>query len=118
MLFVPPPMEDVMHGLMMDYELTIPALVRRAEQLHRNKTVVSRLPDRSLHRTTYGDILTRSRKLASALESLGVKPGDRVATFCWNHSRHLEAYYAVPCMGAVLHTLNLRLHPDDLAYIA
>lgn len=107
-----------MRGLMMDYEPTIPTLVRRAELLHRRKTIVSRRPDRSLHRTTYGEVLTRARKLASALEELGVEPGDRVATFCWNHSRHLEAYYAVPCMGAVLHTLNLRLHPDDLAYIA
>jgi fatty-acyl-CoA synthase len=107
-----------MHGLMMDFELTIPALVRRAEQLHARKAVVSRMPDGSLHRTTYGELIHRARTLAGALRELGVEPGDRVATFCWNHSRHLEAYYAVPCMGAVLHTLNLRLYPDDLTYIA
>ncbi|HEX4682989.1 MAG TPA: long-chain fatty acid--CoA ligase [Gemmatimonadaceae bacterium] len=107
-----------MHGLMMDFELTIPALIRRAERLHPRKLIVSRQPDRSLHHTTYGDVIHRARKLAGALRALGIEPGDRVATFCWNHSRHLEAYYAVPCMGAVLHTLNLRLFPDDLAYIA
>jgi fatty-acyl-CoA synthase len=107
-----------MHGLMMDFELTIPTLVRRAEQYHARKQIVSRLPDRSLHRTTYGELIVRARKLGTALEKLGVQPGDRVATFCWNHSRHLEAYYAIPCIGAVLHTLNLRLFPDDLAYIA
>jgi fatty-acyl-CoA synthase len=107
-----------MHGLMMDFELTIPTLVRRAEQYHARKQIVSRSPDRSLHRITYGELIVRARKLGTALETLGVQPGDRVATFCWNHSRHLEAYYAIPCIGAVLHTLNLRLFPDDLAYIA
>ncbi|HWJ21788.1 MAG TPA: long-chain fatty acid--CoA ligase [Gemmatimonadaceae bacterium] len=107
-----------MHGLMMDYELTIPTLVRRAEQLHAGKEIVSRRPDRSLHRTTYGEVIRRARSLAGALRALGVAPGDRVATFCWNHARHLEAYYGVPSMGAVLHTLNIRLHPDELTYVA
>lgn len=107
-----------MRGLMMDFELTVPTLVRRAEQLYARKTIVSRMPDRSLHRTTYGELIHRARKLAGALRELGIQPGDRVATFCWNHARHLEAYYGVPSMGAVLHTLNLRLHADDLAYIA
>ena len=107
-----------MHGLMMDYALTIPTIVRRAELYHPRKEVISRLPDGSLHRTSYGAIIARARKLGTALRELGVQPGDRVATFCWNHSRHLEAYYSIPCIGAVLHTLNIRLHPDDLAYIA
>ena len=110
--------EDSVHGLMMDFDLTIPVLVRHAERLHRHREIVSRRPDRSLHRTTYGAVIQRARQLADALRTLGVAPGDRVATFCWNHSRHLEAYYGVPGMGAVLHTLNIRLHPDDLAYIA
>ncbi|HEY4216517.1 MAG TPA: long-chain fatty acid--CoA ligase [Gemmatimonadaceae bacterium] len=106
-----------MRGLMMDFPLTIPAMVRRAEQMHPSKAIVSRRPDRSLHRTTYAECLTRARRLASALQSLGVRPSDRVATLCWNHHQHFEAYVAVPCMGAVLHTLNLRLHAAELEYI-
>ncbi len=102
----------------MDYQLTIPAILRRTESYFAGRPVVSRRPDGSLHRTTYGDCLRRARRLAAALTKLGVRPGDRVATLCWNHDRHLEAYFAVPMLGAVLHTLNLRLHPDELAYIA
>ncbi len=107
-----------MRGLMMDYQLTVPSLVRRAETLHARKEIVDRQPDGSIHRTTYGVLLNRARRLAGALQALGVHPGDRVATFCWNHHQHLEVYYGVPSMGAVLHTLNIRLHPDDLAFIA
>ncbi|MGH7525954.1 MAG: long-chain fatty acid--CoA ligase [Gemmatimonadales bacterium] len=102
----------------MDYQLTVPAILRRTEALFAGRPIVSRRPDRSLRRTTYGDCLRRARRLAFALERLGVRPGDRVATLCWNHDRHLEAYFAVPSLGAVLHTLNLRLHPDELGYIA
>src|SRR5262249_5640988 len=69
-------------------------------------------------RTTYAETLARSRKLIGALRALGVEHGDRVATFSWNHHQHLEAYYAIPSMGAVAHMLNIRLHPDELAYIA
>lgn len=107
-----------MRGLSMNYQLTIPAIARRAEQLHRRKPVVARQADRSIVRTTYGEVLQRSRRLIGALRALGVKRGDRVATFCWNHQQHLEVYYGVPAMGAVVHTLNIRLHPDELAYIA
>jgi fatty-acyl-CoA synthase len=85
--------------------------------MYGHKTIVSQLPDKSLHRYTYADMGQRVRQLAVALESLGVRQGDRVATLCWNHYWHLEAYYAVPAMGAVLHTLNLRLHHSDLEYI-
>jgi fatty-acyl-CoA synthase len=106
-----------MHGLMMDYALTIPAIARRAERMHPGKTIVARRADGSLHRTTYGETLARSRKLIGALRSLGVQRGDRVATFSWNHHQHLEAYYAVPSMGAVAHMLNIRLQPDELAFI-
>ena len=106
-----------MHGLMMDVPLSIPLLLRRTETLFGHKTLVSRRADRSLERRTYGEVLRRARGLAAGLASLGIKPGDRVATFCWNHSRHLEAYYGIPASGAVLHTLNIRLHPDELAYI-
>jgi fatty-acyl-CoA synthase len=103
---------------MMDYALTIPAVARRAERLHPDKTIVDRRPDGTLHRTTYGEVLMRSRKLIGALKSLGVERGDRVATFAWNHHQHLEAYYGVPSMGAVTHMLNIRLHADELAYVA
>ncbi len=107
-----------MHGLIMDFQLTIPAMLRRAEQLHHDREIVTRRGDMSIHRTTYGQIIARSKRLAVALKKLGVEDGDRVATFCWNHAQHLEAYLAIPCCGAVLHTLNLRLHPNDLSYIA
>ena len=107
-----------MHGLIMDFQLTIPAMLRRAEQLHHDREIVTRRGDMSIHRTTYGQMIARSKRLAVALKKLGIEDGDRVATFCWNHSQHLEAYLAIPCGGAVLHTLNLRLHPNDLTYIA
>lgn len=106
-----------MRGLMMDFPLTVPAMVRRAATLFADRRVVSRRPDRTLDRRTYADIVDRTRRLMVALRGLGVGRGDRVATLAWTHHRHLEAYLAVPSMGAVLHTLNLRLHPDDLAYI-
>jgi len=102
---------------MMDYGLTIPAIARRAERSHPGKSIVDRRPDGMLHRTTYGDVLSRSRRLIGALRSLGVERGDRVATFCWNHHEHLEVYYGVPSMGAVAHMLNIRLQADELAYI-
>jgi fatty-acyl-CoA synthase len=107
-----------MHGLIMDFQLTIPSMLRRAEQLHFDREIVTRQCDRSIHRYTYGEMIGRAKRLAVALRQLGVEDGDRVATFCWNHYRHLEAYMAIPCCGAVLHTLNLRLHPNDLSYIA
>jgi acyl-CoA synthetase (AMP-forming)/AMP-acid ligase II len=108
----------MMHGLIMDFQLTIPAMLRRAEQLHFDREIVTRLPDKSIHRTTYGEMVSRAKRLTLALQKLGVESGDRVATFCWNHYQHLEAYVAIPTAGAVLHTLNLRLHPNDLTYIA
>src|SRR5439155_1680505 len=70
-----------------------------------------------IHRTTYGEMVPRINRLAGVLKRIGVKPGDRVATLAWNNNRHLELYYAVPCMGAVLHTLNLRLFPQHLEFI-
>ena len=107
-----------MNGLMMDYQLTLPTILRRAETYFPGKEIVTRLPDRSFHRYTYADFGRRSRQLAVALQELGLERGDRVATLCWNHYQHLEAYFGIPCSGFVLHTLNLRLHPNDLAYIA
>ena len=107
-----------MLGLTMDYQLTVAAIARRAESLFGDRPVVSRRADGVVHRSTWAEVLRRAHRLASALRTLGVGPGDRVATLCWNHDRHLEAYFAVPMLGAVLHTLNLRLHPDELGYIA
>jgi fatty-acyl-CoA synthase len=105
-------------GLMMDFELTLPTLLRRAETYFSRNEIVSRQPDRSFARSTYADVTRRARQLAVALGRAGLERGDRVATLCWNHTQHLEAYLGVPCGGFVLHTLNLRLHHDDLAYIA
>ncbi|MBA2476212.1 MAG: long-chain fatty acid--CoA ligase [Actinobacteria bacterium] len=107
-----------MDGLIMDYQLTLPAILRRAEQLFGHKEIVTRLPDRSFHRYTYADFAVRAKRLALALAELGIGDGDRVGTLCWNHYRHLEAYYGIPLAGGVIHTLNLRLHPSDLTYIA
>jgi fatty-acyl-CoA synthase len=106
-----------MNGLMMDFPLTLAAIFRRAEQVFPRREIVTRRPDRSLHRYRYRDFADRTRRLASALQRLGIRPGDRVATLAWNHHQHLEAYFGIPLMGGVLHTLNLRLLPDELAYI-
>jgi fatty-acyl-CoA synthase len=106
-----------MKGLMMEYQLTLPTILRRAESLFGKKEIVSCLPDKSIHRYTYLDMARRAKKLAVALHQFGVRQGDRVATLCWNHYQHLEVYYAVPCMGAVIHPLNLRFSPDELSYI-
>ncbi|MBD0338011.1 MAG: AMP-binding protein, partial [Thermoleophilia bacterium] len=106
-----------MKGQIMDYELNVPAILRRAEALFGRREIVTRLPDKSFHRYTYADFAERSRRLASALLKLGLKDGERVATLCWNHYQHLEIYFGVPISGNIVHTLNLRLSPGDLAYI-
>jgi fatty-acyl-CoA synthase len=106
-----------MNGLMMDFPLTLAHLFERVGTYFPQTELVTRRPDKSLHRTTYGEWHRRVQRLANALVRLGVKPGDRVATLAWNTSRHLEIYFAVPLTGAVLHTVNPRLGPQDLAYI-
>jgi len=106
-----------MEGLMQDFPLTMHHIVRRMETLFARKEVVSKRAD-GLHRITYGQLAPRIRRAAAALHRLGVREGDRVATLAWNNYRHFELYYAIPCMGAVLHTLNLRLSPEQLAFIA
>lgn len=108
----------MLDGRMMDFPLTLTHFLYRARDYFAKTEVVSRRPDKSLHRHTYGDVYARSAKLANALTRLGVKKGARVATLCWNHTAHLEAYFGVAAMGAVVHTLNLRLHPNELGYIA
>ena len=107
-----------MASTMMDMPLTIAQIADRAEHWMGEATIASRRPDRSLHRTTYRDVIGRARRLARALVAAGIRPGDRVATLMWNHAEHLEAYFGIPLAGGVLHTLNLRLHPDDIAFIA
>ena len=106
-----------MDGLMMDYPLTLSPILRRAESLFGHKEIVTRRPDKSVHRYTYADFAPRAKRLAVALQHLGVRRGDRVATLCWNQYEHLEAYFGVPLAGGVLHTVNPRLHPSELAYI-
>jgi fatty-acyl-CoA synthase len=107
-----------MQGPMMDYQLTLPTLLRRSETYFGANEIVTRLPDKSFHRYTYADSCRRARALAVALQALGLERGDRVAPLCWTHHQHHEAYLGIPSGGFVLHTLNLRLHPNDLAYIA
>ena len=107
-----------MQSTMMDFPLTLAHILKRAGQLFATSEVVSRLPDKSLHRHSFREFHRRALALGGALQAAGLKPGDRVATLMWNHYAHLEAYFGIPCAGFVLHTLNLRLHPDDIAYIA
>ncbi|RDI30515.1 fatty-acyl-CoA synthase [Rhodococcus sp. AG1013] len=108
----------MINGLTMDdYPLSLTAVVERAERFHSGKDVVSRRPDGSIARTTLGACARRARRLATALAGLGIGDGDRVATLLWNQAEHLEMYFAVPAMGAVVHTLNPRLHSDELAFI-
>jgi fatty-acyl-CoA synthase len=106
-----------MNGLMMDWPLVIPNILRRAGQFFPEKEIVSRRGDGSIVRSNYGAVQRRVHRLMNVLRKLGVKPGDRVATCAWNHQRHLELYFAVPAIGGVLHTVNFRLARDQLLYI-
>jgi fatty-acyl-CoA synthase len=103
-------------GLMQDYPLTLHHVFWRLERLFGPKEVVTKRQT-GVHRYTYADLVQRVYRLANALERLGVQPGDRVGTLAWNNYRHLELYYAVPLLGAVLHTLNMRLFPDQLEFV-
>ncbi len=103
---------------MMPVHLSLNHLLDRAGHLFASNEVVSRLPDKSYVHHTYGDIYQRTRQLAQALVNLGLKKGERVATLCWNHHVHLECYFGIPAAGGVMHTLNLRLAPEELAWIA
>src|SRR5437660_4100555 len=104
-------------NLMMSYPLTLTHFFERSRRLFARKAIATRVPGKPLFRYTYGDFAERTMRLAGALAALGVRRGDRVATFAWNSHRHLELYWATPLSGAVLHTLNIRLSPLDLTYI-
>jgi fatty-acyl-CoA synthase len=107
-----------MLGLMQHHPLLISSLLVHAERHHGAQEVVSRRLEGDIHRTTYRELAARARRMAKAMQALGVGGGERVATLAWNGYRHLELYYAVSGMGAVLHTLNPRLHPDQVVWIA
>ena len=104
-----------MHGTMSDVPLALPHLFGRAERLFPNKTIATATP-RGIERTTYGAWAERTRRLAGAFDVLGLAADARVGTFAWNTARHLELYYAAPCSGRVLHTLNIRLFPEQITY--
>ena len=106
-----------MKGLMMDYPLTLTHFFERSRRLFAKKSLATRIPGAPLFRYTYADFADRTSRLAGALRKLGVRKGDRVGTFAWNSHRHLEIYWAVPLLGGVLHTVNIRLSPQDLTYI-
>ena len=107
-----------MRGTMMNFPLTLPTILERAGKIFPRVEIVSRKPDNSIVRSCYRDFYRRARRLAAALRKLGLEPGDRVASMMWNHSSHLEAFFGVPSAGGILHTLNLRLHPQEIAVIA
>jgi fatty-acyl-CoA synthase len=103
-------------GTMMDVPLTVRWIYEHVLRNHGSREVVSRLDDGSIFRYTYADFGKRVARLANALVELGVRPGDRVASFAWNTHRHLELYYAAPMIGAVLHTTNIRLFPEQVCW--
>ena len=105
-----------MDSTMQDHPLTIVHLFERAERLHRAKGIATATPS-GVERITYGEWAARTRTLGGVLDALGISADGRVATFAWNTARHLELYFAAPCTGRVLHTLNIRLFPEQITYI-
>ena len=107
----------MLRGLMQDAPLLISSIIQHADHCHGDTEVVSRAVEGGIHRYTYSDAHRRARQLAQALTRLGVGSGDRVGTLAWNGYRHLELYYGISGMGAVMHTINPRLFPEQIAYI-
>src|SRR5438034_1905433 len=103
---------------MMNSPLLVTSFIDRAAELFGDVEIVSRRADRSIHRYTYRECRDRARRLAMVLRGFGLQRGDRVATLMWNHYAHLEAYFGIPLAGGIFHTLNLRLHPQEIARIA
>src|SRR3954452_1754043 len=111
-------MTEMLQGLMQnDFQLTLNHVRRRMQSLNDGSQVVTLQPDGSVERITHAALSERADRLARVLRELGVEQGDRVGTFAWNNQRHMELYMAVPCTGAVLHTLNIRLFEEQLTYI-
>ncbi len=108
----------MLNATMMNVPVTLDLLLERAGTVFRDVEIVSRKPDHALHRYRNADMYARAKRLTRALVAAGIRPGDRVATLMWNHYAHLECYFGIPASGAVLHTLNLRLHADEIGYIA
>jgi fatty-acyl-CoA synthase len=106
-----------MLGLMQDWPLTVDRILNHANAAFPRREVVTRSLEGPISRTTYGNIWRRSKQVTNALKERGIVPGDRVATLAWNTERHLEAWYGAMCMGAVLHTVNPRLFPEQIAWI-
>lgn len=102
---------------MMQTPLLLSSFVKRAEQFFPDKLIISRTAEDTIHRIPYREFAKRTRKLADALTKLGMKHGTKVGSFAWNHHRHLEAYFGVPCTGAILHMINIRLSPEHIAYV-
>jgi fatty-acyl-CoA synthase len=107
-----------MQSTMQRMPLSINSILERAARLYPQSQIVSRLPDKSLVRHSFADLHRRARQLAAALQAAGLKKGERVGTLCWNHYAHMECYFGIPAAGGVTHTLNLRLAPEEIAWIA
>ena len=107
----------MMTGMMMDTDLTVTAIMRHALRVYPDQEIVSVTADRPVLRYRYRDAFARSTQLAHALKELGIEVGDCVGTIACNDHRHLEAYYAISCQGAICHTINPRLHGDQITYI-
>src|SRR2546430_2688638 len=111
-------MTDLLRGLMQDdFPLTLDHIRRRVRSCNLGAEVVTLTPDGGVERVAHAEVAERIDRLARALGELGVEQGERVGTFAWNNQRHLELYFAIPCIGAVLHTLNIRLFAEQLTYI-
>src|SRR5690349_24290888 len=104
-------------NLMMNYPLTLRHFIERTRRVFARKTIATRVPGVGLERLDYARWAERTTRLAGALKALGVGKGDRVGTFAWNSHRHPEVYFAAPCMGAVLHTVNIRLSPAHPTHV-
>ncbi|HAN34174.1 MAG TPA: long-chain fatty acid--CoA ligase, partial [Acidimicrobiaceae bacterium] len=116
------PISTMSSTMMDDYQLTLLPVFRYGRQVHANSKIITFTgaaddAGGAYVESTFAQVADRADRLASALARLGVQPGDRVGTFMWNNQTHMEAYLAIPCMGAVLHTLNIRLFPEQLAYV-
>src|SRR6185369_13228240 len=107
-----------MQALMMDRALTLPSILEYAAKYHPDQEVVDRMVEGPIHRYGYADALKSTKRMANALVAMGVKPGDRVATLAWSTHRHFELYFAVTGIGAILHTINPRLHADQIVWVA